>query len=176
MYGVMDSGASWRNGRQKLRETSFSPSLFFLFSWSFLKRWWSKVFWHLCIGRARHPGPSNDGLAIEVFNVGGWLTHEDLVLEAPVDFMAVVEHCVIPAECVVNGPGYGLRVVPLYGRLSLRKVLMLVMRTPATAQFKRFFDCVRALRCMLPVASGRFLHLVVWLGIRVLTMMLSSLL
>ena len=30
-----------------------------------------------------------------------------------------------------------------------------------TAQFKRFFDCGRALRCLLPVASGRFLHLVV---------------
>ena len=34
----------------------------------------------------------------------------------------------------------------------------------ATAQFRRFFDCGRALRCMLPVASGCFLHLVVLYG------------
>ena len=27
-----------------------------------------------------------------------------------------------------------------------------------------FFDCGRALRCLLPVASGRFLHLVVLYG------------
>ena len=40
----------------------------------------------------------------------------------------------------------------------------LSLLTPATAQFKRFFDCGRALRCMLPVASGRFLHLVVLHG------------
>ena len=33
-----------------------------------------------------------------------------------------------------------------------------------TAQFRRFFDCGRALRCLLPVASGRFLHLVVLYG------------
>ena len=33
-----------------------------------------------------------------------------------------------------------------------------------TTQFRRFFDCGRALRCLLPVASGRFLHLVVLYG------------
>ena len=37
----------------------------------------------------------------------------------------------------------------------------LSLPTSATAQFRRFFDCGRALRCLLPVASGRFLHLVV---------------
>ena len=35
---------------------------------------------------------------LEVFNVGGWLTHCDLALEAPVDFLAVVEHRLIPAR------------------------------------------------------------------------------
>ena len=40
----------------------------------------------------------------------------------------------------------------------------LSLRTLAIAQFKRFFDCGRALRCMLPVASCRFLHLVVLYG------------
>ena len=38
------------------------------------------------------------------------------------------------------------------------------MPTSVTAQFRRFFDCGRALRCLLPVASGRFLHLVVLYG------------
>ena len=54
--------------------------------------------WHLWISRAQHPGPG----CIEVFNLGGWLTHGDL--EAKVDFLAVVEHRLIPArvrsECV----------------------------------------------------------------------------
>ena len=40
----------------------------------------------------------------------------------------------------------------------------LSLPTSATAQFRRFFDCGRALRCLLPVASGRFLHLVVLYG------------
>ena len=34
----------------------------------------------------------------------------------------------------------------------------------ATAQFKSFFDCGRAVRCLLPLASGRFLHLCVLYG------------
>ena len=54
--------------------------------------------WHLWIGRARHPGPDTASFAVEVFNVGGWLTHGDLALEAGVDFLAVVEHRLIPAR------------------------------------------------------------------------------
>ena len=57
-------------------------------------------FWHLWIGRARHPGPSFTSLhlGIEVLNVGGWLTHGDLALDTGVDFLAVVEHRLIPAR------------------------------------------------------------------------------
>ena len=36
--------------------------------------------------------------------------------------------------------------------------------TFATAQFKRFFDCGRAVRCLLPLGAGRFMHLVVLYG------------
>ena len=36
--------------------------------------------------------------------------------------------------------------------------------TSATAQFKRFFDCGRAVRCMLPLGTGRFIRLVVLYG------------
>ena len=32
------------------------------------------------------------------------------------------------------------------------------------AQFKRFFDCGRAVRCLLPLGAGRFMHLVVLYG------------
>ena len=36
--------------------------------------------------------------------------------------------------------------------------------TFATAQFRRFFDCGRAVRCLLPLGAGRFMHLVVLYG------------
>ena len=40
----------------------------------------------------------------------------------------------------------------------------LSLPTIATAQFKRFFDCGRAVRCMVPLGLGRFMHLVVLYG------------
>ena len=64
----------------------------------------------------------------------------------------------------------------LFGPLLLRFPLMLVVLVLGvvslrgapflftlfvTAQFKRFFDCGRAVRCMVPLGSGRFMHLVV---------------
>ena len=63
-------------------------------------RFWGLVLWYLWIGRAGlglglalpcHP-------AIEVFNVGGWLTHGDVALDARLDFLAVTEHRLIPAR------------------------------------------------------------------------------
>ena len=172
-------GALWRNCRLKQCETSFSPSGVFLCSRYSLKRWWGKVLWLLWVGRARHPGPFSGSMSVEVFNVGGWLTHGDLALETEVDFLAVVEHRLVPArvrsewarlrargassvwspasqESSHVGHG-GVGVVSLKGA-------PLSLPTSATAQFKRFFDCGRALRCLLPVASGRFLHLVVLYG------------
>ena len=38
------------------------------------------------------------------------------------------------------------------------------LRLRVTSQFKSFFDCGRAVRCLLPLASGRFLHLFVLYG------------
>ena len=49
------------------------------------------------------------------------------------------------------------------GVISLRSASV-TLPIFATAQFERFFDCGRAVRCMLPVASGRFLHLEVLYG------------
>ena len=68
-------GALRRNCRLKKCKTIFSPSWFFLYSRYSLKRWWGKVFWLLWVGRARHPGPFLGVMTVEVFNVGGWLTH-----------------------------------------------------------------------------------------------------
>ena len=49
------------------------------------------------------------------------------------------------------------------GVVSLRGA-PLALPTFVTAQFKSFFDCGRAVRCLLPLASGRFLHLCVLCG------------
>ena len=40
----------------------------------------------------------------------------------------------------------------------------LCLPTFATAQFRRFLDCGRAVRCLVPLGSGRFMHLVVLYG------------
>ena len=42
---------------------------------------------------------------MEVFNVGGWLSHGDFALDVDVDFLAVVKHLLIPLGYGVNGPG-----------------------------------------------------------------------
>ena len=90
----------------------------------------------------------------------GWLTHGDLALEARVDFLAVVEHRLIPAKVRrewarlkcnglasiwapasqdsshVGDVGVGLWGAPV------------ALPSFATAQLKRFFDCGRAIRCL----------------------------
>ena len=46
------------------------------------------------------------------------------------------------------------------GIISMRGAPV-ALPTFATAQFKRFFDCGRAVRCLLPLGAGRFMQLVV---------------
>ena len=127
-------------------------------------------------------------LGVEVLNVGGWLTHGDLALDARVDFLAVVEHRFIPAR--VRSEWSRLRNKDLssiwarasqvsshvgnagVGVVSL-KGATLSLPTFATAKFKRFFDCGRVVRCMVLVG------LCIWLScmvIRERILMLSSLL
>ena len=55
----------------------------FLFSRNSRDMFWGLFFfWHLWIGRARHPGPTSllPHVGVEVLDVGGWLTHGDLAL------------------------------------------------------------------------------------------------
>ena len=95
-----DQGALRRNCRQQQYKTSFSPFWDFLFSRNPTKRFWGLMFWHFWAGRARHPGPPSQPqhVSLEFHNVGGWLTHGDLALDAGVDFLAVAEHRLIPAR------------------------------------------------------------------------------
>ena len=74
------------NFRHKLRKTFVSPVRVFLLRLYSSERFWDQVTWHLWIGRARNPGTLGH-LSLEVFNVGGWLTHGDLAMEAGVDFI-----------------------------------------------------------------------------------------
>ena len=51
----------------------------------------------------------------------------------------------------------GVGVISMMGAL-------VALPTFATAQFMRFFDCGRAVRCLPPLGAGRFMHLVVLYG------------
>ena len=115
-------------------------------------------------------------VALEVFNVWGWLTHSDLALEAGVDFLAVVEHRLIPARvrsewARLKGKGLacvwapacqdsfhvgnaGVGVISMKGASVALPLLSLI----------DFVDCGRAVRCLLRLGAGRFMHLVVLCG------------
>ena len=137
--------------------------------------------WLFWAGRARHPGPPSQPchVSLEFHNVGGWLTHGDVALEAGVDFLAVAEHRLIPAR--VRSEWSRLRSKGLssvwapasqdsshvgnagVGVVSLRGAPFALLSF-ATVQFKSFFDCGRAVRCLLPLGAGRFMHLFVVYG------------
>ena len=118
-------------------------------------------------------------MCLEFRNVGGWLTHGDLALAAGVDFLAVAEHRLIPARVRSEWSRLKVKGLPSIwapasqvsshvgnagvGVVSLRGA-PLSLPTFATSQFKRFFDCGRAVRCTVPLGSGRFMHLVVLYG------------
>ena len=153
----------------------------FLFSRNPTKRFRGLILWHFWAGRARHPCPPSQPqhVSLEFHNVGGWLTHGDLALSAGVDFLAVAEHRLIPARVRsewsrLRGKGLSSIWAPAspnsshvgsagVGVVSLRGAT-LALPTFATAQFKSFFDCGRAVRCTLPLASGWFMHLFVLYG------------
>ena len=186
MYGVLRvKGASWRNCRQNLRKTSFSPLFVFLLSRMSGFLWCGVVLWHLWIGSARHPGPGSAPFLIEVLNVGGWLA-----LGAEVDFLAVVEHRLIPAR--VRGEWARLRCKSLastwapasqdashVGHAGVGVVSLcgapLSLPSIATVQFERFFIVVGLLGvCFLWVVVG----FCIWLffeAIRGLIVILSGL-
>ena len=118
-----------RTCRQNFRKTSFSPIFVFLFSQNSTVRFWGFILWYLWIGRARHPEPPSHShhVGVEVLNVGGWLTHGDLALEAGVDFLAVVEHRLIPARVRSEWARLRSERLASFGRQLVRILPMLVM-------------------------------------------------
>ena len=183
-----------RNSRQKYGATSFSLSRVFLFCRSSRVRFWGLILWHLWLGRAQHPGPApTSQVGIEVFNVGEWLTHGDLALEAKVDFWAVVEHCLIPAR--VGSEWARLRIKGLaslwapacqdsshvgtagVGIISMRVRLLLCLPLPLPSSSGSLIVVGRFGACFLLVLVG----FCTWLSCTVtrelmLMLMLSSLL
>ena len=145
----------------------FFSARVFCFVGTLWKDFGERVLWHLWIGRATKPRPGPQHVAVEVFNVGSLLTHGDLALEVPVDYLAVVEHRLIPAR--VRSELARLRSKGLapasqdsshfgnagVGVVSMRRALV-ALPTFVTAQFRRFFDCGRASGCQLPLDGGRF--------------------
>ena len=89
-------------------------------------------------------------------------------MEARIDFLVVAKHRLIPARvrsewARLKSKGVASIRAPAsqdsshvgnaaVGVVSLRGA-PLSLPSDATAQFKRFFDCGRAVRCMLPVGS-----------------------
>ena len=133
------------------------------------------ILWFCWVGRARHPGPTSLPF---------------LALEVGVDFLAVAEHR-FPARVRsewsrLKGKGISSIWAPAsqdsshVGNAGVGVVSMrgapLALPTFAAAQFQRFFGCRRAVRCMLPLGLGRFMHLVVCMVIRGRLLMLSSVL
>ena len=119
-----------RHRRQKYGKTSFFSLLVFFCLVGILGYDFGVlILWHLWIGSARHPGRTSlpHHVGNEVLNVGGWLTHGDVALEVGVDFLAVVEHRLIPARLGVNGPDLGRRGWLLSRLQPVRIPPMLVM-------------------------------------------------
>ena len=101
------------------------------------------------------------------------------LLAAGVDFLAVAEHRLVPARVRSEWSRLKVKGLPSIwalasqasshvgnagvGVVSLRGA-PLALPTFVTSQFKSFFDCGRAVRCLIPLASGRFLHLFVLYG------------
>ena len=79
-----------------------------------------------------------------MLNVGGWLTHGDLALEAGVDFLAEAEHRLVPARVRSEwnrfslGPYISGPLSAFVGVVSL-KGAPLSLPTIATAGFRTFF-------------------------------------
>ena len=174
-----NNGALQRNCRRIHSKTSFSPVRSFLLCRNSLYRFRCVILWSLWVGRARHPGPGSFGVSVELFNVGGWLTHGDFAHESSADFLAVAEHRLIPAR--VRGEWSWLRrsavssiwapacqetshVGNAGAGVVSSKGAPLSLPSFATAQFQRFFDCGRAVWCLLPLGRNRFLNLVVLCG------------
>ena len=147
------------------------------------KRFWGKILWMLHIGEAKHPGPRSPPsrkFSIECVNVGGWLSNGDTALESSADFLAIVEHRLIPARVrsVSNSLKIASGLVSVWapacqdsipgghagvGVISLRGA-PITLPTFYTPEFSEFYRLGRAVRVILPLANGIIAHLFVVYG------------
>ena len=138
-------------------KTSFSPLWVFLFSRNSRERFWGLILWYFWVGKARHPGPPS----LPVTLVLSFLT--SVVGSARVrgewsrlrkkGFSSIWAPACQDSSHVGNA---GVGVVSLRGAPP-------ALPTFATAQFKSFFDCGRAVRCLLSLGAGRFVHLFIYI-------------
>ena len=114
-------------------------------------------------------------LMLRFLNVGGFLTHGDYVRDTDADFVAVVEHRLVPARA--RSEGKRLLLAGLEGRhvghagvgvVSLRGA-PISLPTFATVGLSEFFH----LGCHLPISGGRIVHLVVVYGFQEPRLILS---
>ena len=106
------------NCRQATRGICFPFWEFFLVCRSSLCWFLGLLIGHLWVGRAWHPGTRPHGVSFGVFNVGGWLTHGGFAMEGDVDFLAAVEHRIVPAWVRNEHKGY-TRARPHPGNCSI---------------------------------------------------------
>ena len=114
--------------------------------------------WHLWIGRLDTLGLTHPPhhFALEVFDVGGWLTRGDLALEAGVEFLAVAERRLIqPGLGVGQAQGQGAGVY--FGLQPVRIPHMLVMLRLGLSAWVHLLLC---LPLPLPSSSVFFLTVV----------------
>ena len=126
-------------------------------------------------------GPSILGLplpvifAVEVLNIGGWLAHGDLALDASVDFLAVVERRLIPARVrsewawlktkgLASVPAPASRGSSRVGCAWVGIISMMVAPLSLLPSPRGLPDRGRVVRFLLPLGAGRFMHLVVLYG------------
>ena len=131
------------------------------------KLFWGLIFWYFWAGRARHPGPPSQSrlVSLEFHNVGGWLTHGDLALNAGVDFLAVAEHRLIPARvrpvCVALPLLYLL--LPLFS-LSLSLIVDVLCGVCFLLRLVGFCTCsfFMVIRCWRWCWAARFDWSFIW--------------
>ena len=142
-----------------------------------------KFFGCCTLGRQKilGPDPLLPGISsIECVNVGGWLSNGDTALESSSDFLAIIEHRLIPARVrsVSNSLKTASGIVSVWapacqdsvpgghagvGVISL-KGAPITLPTFYTPEFSEFYRLGRAVRVILPLANGIIAHLFVVYG------------
>ena len=110
-------------------------------------------------------------LSVEVVNIGGWPTHEDVALDSCAQFLAVAEYRLIPAQ--VRSVGHQLRapacqnhIVGGHAGVGVVSLGGAPLAAPSivTPGFREFHRLGRAMRVTLPTGAGGVVNLFVVYG------------